>query len=188
MVLKMPDNDTSLRSTLEGCRRGDPNCQRKLYEHFYGYAMSICLRYAKNREEAVEVLNDAFFKVFSKIDKYDTGSPFKPWLRRVLIHTAIDYHRSHHKFPGHLELQAAADVADDEPALPVLSPDEDVLPLLRSLSPVYRMVFNLFVMEEYSHQEIAEVLGISVSTSRSNLVRAKENLRAMLTKESLKAV
>ncbi|MBK7938914.1 MAG: sigma-70 family RNA polymerase sigma factor [Lewinellaceae bacterium] len=181
----MFNREINLDHILEGCRQGNQNSQRKLYEHFYGYAMNICLRYSGKREEAVEILNDAFFKVMTGLDKYDSSYPFRAWLRRILINSAIDYYRKNWKQPVHLELTRAADVADDEMPMPTISPDEDVLPILRALSPAYRMVFNLYVLEGYKHQEIAVMLGISVSTSRSNFVRALENLRAlMLEKKS----
>ncbi|MCB0574941.1 MAG: sigma-70 family RNA polymerase sigma factor [Saprospiraceae bacterium] len=183
-AITMPRQELDLEKVLLGCRKGDRNSQRSLYEHFYGYAMSICLRYSGSRDEAVEVLNDAFLKVFAGLDKYDPTFPFRTWLRRILINAAIDYYRKHHKTLVFLELKAAEHLADEEAPLPVIDPDEDMLPILRELSPSYRLVFNLYVMEEYKHHEIAELLGISVSTSRSNLVRAIENLRALLMKKS----
>ncbi len=179
----MPEDNINLKLILEGCRRGSRNSQRKLYEHFYGYAMNICLRYSRKREEAVEILNDAFLKAFTRLDQYDTDYPFRGWLRRILIHSAIDYHRKHHKFSAQLELTALTDVSEEETPMPRISADEDMLPILQQLTPAYRVVFNLFVMEGYKHHEIAEMLGISVSTSRSNLLRAKEKLRAILEKE-----
>jgi RNA polymerase sigma-70 factor (ECF subfamily) len=174
----MPESELNL--LLQGCRRGNRNSQRKLYEHFYGYAMSICLRYSKNREEAAEILNDAFYKALTRLDQFDPAQPFKAWLRRILINSAIDYYRKNYKLPAHLELSAAADVADAEMPLPQIAPGEDLLPVLQQLSPAYRMVFNLFVMEGYKHAEIAEMLSISVGTSQSNLVRAVQKLRALM--------
>ena len=184
----MPKGELNLNLILEGCRRGNRNSQRKLYEHFYGYAMNICLRYGKNREEALEILNDGFLKALTNLDKYDPNYPFKGWLRRILVNTAIDYHRKNHKLPVILELNTSTDLLEDDAPLPKISPDEDMLPILQELSPEYRLVFNLFVMEDYKHHEIAELLGISVSTSRSNLARAKEKLRAILIKKSAKAL
>ncbi len=171
---------------MEGCRRGNRNSQRKLYEHFYGYGMNISLRYGKNREEALEILNDAFLKALTNLDKYDSDYPFKGWLRRILINSAIDYHRANHKHPPHLELVSTMDVSEDEIDMPKISPEEDMLPILRELSPAYRMVFNLFVMEGYKHHEIAAQLGISVSTSRSNFIRAKQKLRNIILKQRAK--
>ncbi len=165
---------------LEGCKKENRNCQRALYELYYGYGLSIGLRYAYNREEAVEILNDAFIKVFSKLHQYNIEQPFKPWFRRILIHSAIDYHRAQHKFPTTIDIDSVIYLLDDELPLPVLSSEEDALPLVQALPPQYRMVFNLYVMEEYNHKEIASMLGITESTSRANLARAKEKLRDML--------
>lgn len=166
---------------LEGCKKENRNCQRALYELYYGYGLSIGLRYAHNREEAVEILNDAFIKVFSKLHQYNIEQPFKPWFRRILIHSAIDYHRAQHKFPTPIDIDSVIYLLDEEQPLPVLSSEEDALPLVQALPPQYRMVFNLYVMEDYDHKEIAAMLGITESTSRANLARAKEKLRDMIT-------
>ena len=183
----MPENNINLKLLIEGCLRKNRNSQRKLYEHFYGYGMNVCLRYSKNRDEALEILNDSFLKVFSKLEQYDPSYPFKGWLRRILVNSAIDYHRVHHKNPAHLELNTVKHLADPANTYPVFSNDRDVLPLIQQLSPAYRMVFNLYVMEGYKHHEIAEKLGISVGTSKSNLKRAKDNLRTLLGAEDRKA-
>ena len=174
-------SDKDFLRILEGCKKENRNCQRALYEQYYGYGLSIALRYAYNREEAVEILNDAFIKVFSKLHQYDIEQPFKPWFRRILIHSAIDYHRAQHKFPTHIDIDSVIYLLDDELPLPVLSSTEDALPLVQALPPQYRMVFNLYVMEDYDHKEIAAMLSITESTSRANLARAKEKLRDMIT-------
>ncbi len=179
----MADKEIDQHLLLQGCRQGDRNSQRKLYEHFYGYAMSICLRYSRHREEAVEILNDAFLKAFTHLDKYDSSYPFRIWLRRILINSAIDYYRKNHHLPNHLELTEATDLSAEEMPMPRIGEEEDMLPILRKLSPAYRLVFNLFVMEGYAHQEIAELLGIDARTSRSNLLRAKENIRVLLVNQ-----
>ncbi len=184
----MPIEKINLQLILDGCRQGNRNSQRKLYEHFYGYAMKVCLRYAKNREEAVEILNDAFLKVFHKLDQFDQNNAFIPWLRRILINSAIDYHRAYHKYPANLVLDPSKQQDNCETPLPRLSEEEDILPILRELSPMYRTVFNLFVMEGYKHREIAEMLNISVSTSRSNFLRAKEKLRKIMQKKRSKMI
>ena len=179
----MADKETDLHLMLQGCHQGNRNSQRKLYEHFYGYAMSVCLRYSRHREEAVEILNDAFLKAFTHLDKYDPAHLFRPWLRRILINSAIDYYRRNQHIPIHIEMTAAHALISEEMPLPNISEEEDVLPILRELSPAYRLVFNLYVMEGYTHQEIAEMLGIDARTSRSNLLRAKENIRALLLRK-----
>lgn len=174
---------SDLGQVLAGCRAGDLNRQRQLYEYFYGYGMSISLRYAGNREAAAEILNDTFFKVFTGLDKYDDRQPFKPWFRRILINAAINHLRKEKKLPVFTDLSDLHDLADDLASLPEISPDEDMLPILAELSPAYRTVFNLYVMEEYSHREIGEMLGIGESTSRANLARAIAHLKKILTEK-----
>lgn len=171
----------NIQLLLDGCKRGNRDAQRRLYEHFFGYGMSICLRYSKSRDEALEIFNDALLKVFLRLDQFDPAFRFEGWLRSILIRTAIDYHRRQHRFPEPVGLENLPDLPDDDSQFSAfLSPDEDVLPILQKLSTAYRVVFNLYVMEDYKHHEIAEFLGISVSASRSNLARAKQQLLALL--------
>lgn len=181
----MQERPLNIKLILKGCQEGNPQAQQKLYKHFYGYALSTCLRFAKNREEAVEVMNDGFLKIFNNLDKYDDDFPFKTWIRRIFINSNIDYHRKYHKNPPSLLLETAETLPDDAVADFELSPEINVLPILQKLSPAYRMVFNLYVMEEYKHHEIAEKLGISVSTSKTNLARAKQKLRELLEKKTI---
>ena len=167
---------------LNGCRKDSRDSQRKLYQHFYGYSMSICLRYAKNREEAAEILNDGWMKIFTKIKQFDQDFPFKPWCRRILINSAIDYHRKIRHLPIFTDIDDVSETEYAEVSLPVISISDidDMLPILQLLPPAYRMVFNLAVFEEYKHHEIAETLGISIGTSKSNLSKAKSKLRNIL--------
>lgn len=165
---------------IDGCRKDRRDSQRNLYQHFYGYSMSICLRYAKNKEEASEILNDSWMKIFTKIRQYDSDYPFKPWCRRILINCAIDYHRKIRRLPFFTDIDSIAESEYAEISLPVISPDDDMLPILQLLPPAYRMVFNLAVFEEYKHHEIAEMLGISIGASKSNLSKAKGKLRNIL--------
>lgn len=143
--------------------------------------MSVCLRYAPTREGAVEVLNDGFLKVFTRLDQYDSAQPFKGWLRRILINAAIDHYRQevrhhNHEDVEHIEQTVASESAD---AFGQLA-HEDLMGLIQRLSPAYRLVFNLYVMDGFTHDEIAGQLGISVGASKSNLARARENLRVLL--------
>ncbi len=166
---------------LEGCRNGNRRSQELLYKQFYGYAMSICLRYTRTRDEAIEVLNDGFMKVFTKTEKYDPEKSFKGWVRRIMINTALDYYRQNLKHYFHEDVSVAENAPENETILSKLAHEELIL-LVQRLSPAYQMVFNLFVIDGYSHEEIAEQLTISVGTSKSNLARARENLRNMLKK------
>lgn len=157
---------------LDGCQVGNLNCQRQLYELYYSYAMSICLAYAPQRDEAAEILNDAFLKALKSIHKFDRKLPFKPWFRRIVINAAIDYFRKNKKVPLYVDMIHAISYTEEAIEFPEIKPEEDVLPMLALLSPGYRIVFSLYVLEEYTHKEIGQLLGISESASRSNLARA----------------
>lgn len=173
---------SNLPKLIRQCRRHDRRAQEVLYRHFYAYGLNICLHYSGGMEEAKDILSEGFFRVFERLDRYDSERSFKAWLRRVLINTAIDYHRKYPRGAAVLEL-----VSTDEPRAPAASFSklavDDLLALVQRLSPVYRLVFNLHVLEDLSHPEIAERLGISVGASKSNLSRAKQNLRAMIRRE-----
>ena len=176
----MVEQKINLKLLIENCRKGNRNSQRKLYEHFYGFGMKIALRYAANKDEALEILNDGFLKVFLKLNQYDSDLPFKPWFGKILVNASIDYHRSRQGYGRYVELSAVQELSTDQSAFPEITPHEDILPIVQQLPPAYRLVFNLFVMEGYKHREIAQMLDISISTSKSNLTRAKEKLRTLL--------
>ena len=163
---------------IKGCRKMKAKSQEMLYKHFYGYAMSISLRYSYSKDEALEILNDSFMKVFKNILKYNENLSFKSWLRRIIINTSIDYYRKNQKHRHTLNIEMAGneechlDIIDD------LSVN-DILKLLNELPNQYRIIFNLYEVEGYSHKEIAEMLEIPESTSRTNLARAKKKLRVL---------
>ena len=132
-----------------------------LYQEFYAYGMSICLRYADNRDEAAEILNDGFMKVFQNISRFDLTRPFKPWLRRIIVNTAINHYHQKNRALKAEELDRVNQSASEEKILSGISYDE-ILEMLRKLPPAYRTVFNLHVIEGYKHEEIAAMLGVSV--------------------------
>lgn len=173
----------NLQLLIENCRGGNRRCQRKLYEYYYGYSLKVVQRYAKNREEAVEILNDAFLKVFLALDKYNSQLPFRPWLHKILVNTAIDYLRSNKGFSTYIELSKIEEPKTIPQDFYPSEQSTDLLLIVQQLPPAYRAVFNLYVMEGYKHKEIAALLGISESTSKSNLTRAKEKLRRLLEKQ-----
>jgi RNA polymerase sigma-70 factor (ECF subfamily) len=163
----------------EDCIRGEAGSQKKLYYNFYGFAMGICLRYARDRDEAVEILNDGFYKVLTRLDKYDPSKPFLPWLSRIMTNTAIDHYRSELKHPigsDITELEIQSEEADIQSKLNY----DDLIRIVQTLPTGYRTVFNLFAIDGYTHEEIGEQLGISVGTSKSNLFKARQKLRSML--------
>lgn len=177
-------NSAALLDLLDGCLQGDRRSQELLYRQFYGYAMGLCLRYARGKEEAKEILNDGFFKVFTKIESFDRERSFKTWLGRVMINTALDQYRREARHQVYEDMSTAAHVAIDDHIVSQLSYQE-LIELVQQLPPAYRLVFNLAVLDGYTHEEIATKLDISVGASKSNLSRAREKLKVMLSKKSL---
>ncbi len=174
-------NDKKLLQLLSGCKKNNRTAQKALYKEYYGYAMSICIRYVTNRDEAVEVLNDAFMKVFLHIKKFDKKYPFKAWFRRILINESINSVKKRTGEFNEDSLETAHNVAQQEAVISSIG-HQEIVEMIQQLSPQYQTVFNLHVMEGYSHDEIAEMLGISPGTSKSNLSKAKEKLRKLLNK------
>jgi RNA polymerase sigma-70 factor (ECF subfamily) len=164
------------------CKKGDLKYLEKLYKHFYGYAMGVGLRYLSDREDALEVVNDAFIKVFGSISSFNTENQFKPWLRRIVVNTAIDRRRKNIKFLDHVDIDQAVYVGQSAAIIDQLGV-EDIKVLLDQLPHIQRMVFNLYEIDGYNHDEIGSMLGIPVSSSRVYLSRAKEKLRNALNKQ-----
>lgn len=143
--------------------------------------MSVALRYAGEKSEAEDIFNEAFFKVFSKLNQYDERYDFKKWFRRILINTAIDYQRKYKKMQLaslDVKYQGQVEGARNEGLTSLLY--EDILAEIQALTPGYRVVFNLYAIDGYKHQEIAEQLNISVGSSRSNYARARSILQEKL--------
>lgn len=144
--------------------------------------MGVCLRYSKSREEAVEIVNDGFIKIFNNLKKYQYGKSFKSWLRRVMINASIDHYRKNEKHYHSLDISHAQFQITSENAFDKLSAKE-IIEKVQKLPPSYRMVFNLYVIEGYKHEEIAAKLSISTGTSKSNLSIARNKLQKMLMDE-----
>lgn len=168
-----------IQELIAGCKKKDRKSQKGLYQEFYSYAMRMCIRYAKDKEEAIELVNDGFLRVFINIHRYDDSKPFKPWLSTIMINTSIDHYRKQIKRMEMEALNAKHEMEDRENILAHIH-YEDLIKLVQKLSVAYRAVFNLFAIDGYSHEEIAEMLSISVGTSKSNLFKAREQLKKML--------
>ncbi len=169
---------------ISGCIDGNRSCQKRLYELYYGRMMAVSMRYAKNYEEARDILNEGFMKVFTNIHKYKPSHSLESWIKRIVINTAIDHYRKNKKHQNQVDLDYASGEADHSnvSVISKLSAQE-ILKLVQKLSPAYRTVFSLYVMEGYNHREIAEKLGISEGTSKSNLAKARGKLRIMIEEE-----
>ncbi|OOQ57283.1 RNA polymerase sigma factor [Mucilaginibacter pedocola] len=173
--------DEELHQLIRGCVKQDRKCQKMLYKAFYGFSMGICLRYANNREEAAEVMNQGFLKVFTHIDRFDLDRPFKAWLGRIMMNVSIDYYRANLKMAYTDDLDKAEHLTDGQLVDRNLN-YEDLLRMVQQLPQAYRTVFNLFAVDGYSHEEIAEMLNISTGTSKSNLHKARQKLKLMVLK------
>lgn len=170
-------NNNSLHEIIKGCKNKDRSSQKALFVLMYDYGMSIAARYSNNNQDKEEIANDAFFKMLNKIETYKEEIPFKLWLRKIVINTGIDFIRKNKmKYTG---IDSASLVAAKNTASENLD-QEYLLAMLDRLSPQYRLVFVLHVIEGYTHDEIAQELGISRGTSKSNLFKARNKLKQFL--------
>jgi len=172
-------SDEELHKLIGGCIKQDRKCQKMLYKAFYGFSMGICLRYAGNRDEAAEVMNQGFFKVFTHIESYDISRPFKAWLGKIMMNVSIDFYRANLKMAYTDDLDQAEHVTDGEMVDSNLHYN-DLLAMVQRLPQAYRTVFNLFAIDGYSHEEIGAMLNINAGTSKSNLHKARQKLKQMI--------
>jgi len=156
-------------------------CRKELYKAFYGFSMGICLRYAGNRDEAAEVMNQGFFKVFTHIESYDRRLPFKDWLGKIMRNVSIDFYRAKLKIAYSEDIEKADYISEGAPVDQNLNYN-DLLAMVQLLPDACRIAFNLFAIDGYSHDEIASMLNISPGTSKSNLQQARLRLKQMIAK------
>jgi RNA polymerase sigma-70 factor (ECF subfamily) len=183
--------NSKITTLLSGCRKNDRSSQKELYYLLRGFALKICYRYTNRNEESEEIMNEGFVKLFRNIDQFDEARQpdvllaLKGWFKRILVNTSIDHYRKHHaSVNGHVLTHESEKIKDTgETGIDVLSYKE-IIEAIRLLSPAYRTVFNLFVIEGLSHEEIANKLSISVGASKSNLSKARDNLRKLLLNKS----
>jgi RNA polymerase sigma-70 factor, ECF subfamily len=175
-------NENDLSSIIAACLANNSEAQHRLIKLFLSYAKTIAIRYAANNEECEEIINDAFLKTFTHLHKFNNEQPFKVWLRTIVVNTAIDYYRKNKKHNEQITLEEIDVPVVDSDIISKLAAD-DILKLVRNLSPAYRMVFSLYVIEGYNHREIAEKLGIKEGTSKSNLQDARKKLQTMILEQ-----
>ncbi|PCJ82410.1 MAG: RNA polymerase subunit sigma-70 [Flavobacteriales bacterium] len=175
-----------LEKLIKGCVKGERKCQQKIYELYYGKMLGVCLRYAGNRDDAKDILQDGFIKVFANIKNYNWSGPFEGWVRRIIVNTAIDVFRKNRSSIIKVDSEIVDAIKED--SYEEIENDKfqnisfkDVLKEVQNLSPAYRAVFSLYIVDGYTHKEIAEELGISEGTSKSNLAKAKRNLKKALS-------
>lgn len=173
----------SLPQLIDQCKRRHPASQKELFDRFAGYAMAICQRYAANDWEAEEMVSDGFLKVFQNLDRYNPDLPFESWFKRVVINCAIDYFRKHQPKATFSSLEGVEEkeMAIDTEGSARFS-EEELLEMVQELSPAYRLVFSLSVIDGYSHEEISQQLNITESAVRANLTKAKAKLRERMSR------
>lgn len=187
MMLKQTTNE-ELMQLIADCRAEKRRAQHRLFKLFYGEVMSVCMRYAKDEDEAQDMLSEGFIRLFSNLDKFKEGS-FKAWLRRVVVNTAIDYQRKYKTLTQMSDIEDIPEYEihnyDENTALSKLSTDE-LLALIQQLPPTTRSVFNLYVFEGYPHSEIAQLLQMKEGTSHWHLNFARTQLKKMIHELSSK--
>lgn len=173
-------DQSELLEWVRACREGNARAQHKLFKHFYGTVMAICMRYAGNSDEADDMLNDGFLKVFSNLDKYEDTGSFEGWMKRVVRNAALDYRRKYDKKVDFVDIEEITDsqMADYHinDAVSRIS-SQEMVNLIQQLPPITRVVFNLFVFEGFSHAEIAQQLNISENTSAWHVNNARTRLK-----------
>jgi len=165
---------------INACVRNERWAQKKLYENHYSKMMGVCLRYSNSENDALDILHEGFIKVFKNISKYQIGTSLSAWMHRIMVNTAIDFYRKNTRRRTE-DLDQAYEVRSGDVDAVSQCTEQEILAAIRQLSPAYRTVFNLYVIEGYPHKEIAANLGITESTSRSNLVKARMKLQDILS-------
>ncbi|WP_306551239.1 RNA polymerase sigma factor [Daejeonella sp.] len=175
------DHSYTIDSLLEGCRRGDRKAQESLYKTLASRMMGICLRYAKDTFEAEDVLQMGFVKVFQKVSDFRGEGSFEGWVRRIMVNTAIESYRKNLRNLNIVDIDEVYDQPQNTFDMSGLEL-KDLLKLVQQLSNGYRLVFNMYVIEGYSHKEIAKQLGITEGASKSQLSRARAILKEKIIK------
>ncbi len=170
----------TLEEIVEKCKAGDKQAFTFLYNKYAPKMLGVCIRYAKSREEAEDMLQEGFIRLFQKIDSYRGSGSFEGWMRRVIVNSAINYYKTQIKYNNTLNVENNDFVFKEEQAAETDSesiPQKKLLEMIQQLPEGYKMIFNLYVLDGYTHKEISEILNISENTSKSQLLKAKRALR-----------
>ena len=179
-------NKENLNELINGCLQNNRKFQEQLFKLYYGKMLVVSMQYTKDRDTAQEIVQDSFIKIFEKLNLFDNKGSLEGWIRRIVVNTAIDRIRKSKKDPflvdndndymlgGTNPMEELEDLRLSE------EKSEIILEAIQQLSPAYRTVFNLYVIEDFTHKEIAEKLGISEGTSKSNLSKARVNIHKLI--------
>ncbi len=181
--------DKQLQQLIKGCLEGDRKAQQAVYKLLYGKMKVVCMRYTRDTDQALDILQEGFIKVFQNMERYSGAGSFEGWVRRIMVNLSIDRFRKQKNdfllLNGSMNIEDYEDVVEDETDVESVDYDftpEQILEAMQQLSPAYKTVFNLYVFENYTHQDIAEALSISIGTSKSNFAKAKRNMKKILLK------
>jgi RNA polymerase sigma factor (sigma-70 family) len=176
-----------LNKLVRACQENKPEAQRELYDMFKSKMFGICLRYAGNHDDAQDILQEGFLKVFEKIHQFGFKGAFEGWLRRIIVNTALEKYRLHYRQVPIHENMPEIEYEQEDDIVANIDMNE-LVKIIQDLSPRYRVVFNLYALEGYSHKEISEMLQITEGTSKSNLSRARTILQEKVSKYYFKSV
>jgi RNA polymerase sigma-70 factor (ECF subfamily) len=173
------------KKLVKACVKGNEKAQFVFYKRFYGKMMAVCQRYARDDDEAKDIFHEAMMKVYKNLEKYQFNGSLEGWIRRIMVNTAIDWYRKNKNTFGFTDDEQQIEdtnIAIDD----MVNSDfnvQDIMKAIQKLSPAYKAVFNLYVVEGYSHKEIADMLNINIGTSKSNLAKAKHKLQKLLANQ-----
>jgi len=170
---------------LSGCLQNDAGAQKELYTRYSPKMLSVCYRFAHNREDAEDMLQEGFIKVFSQVHTFQSKGAFEGWIRRIMVHTCINHLKKNKKFNESVDIIHATGVQVREESIPSIVQAKQIVECIRLLPLGYRTVLNLYAIEGYSHKEIAVMLDVEESTSRSQYTRAKQMLEDILIKKNI---
>jgi RNA polymerase sigma factor (sigma-70 family) len=173
------------QAILVGCINNDPSAQRELYNRYSPKMLSVCYRFSQTREDAEDMLQEGFIKIFSQIHTFQNKGAFEGWIRRIIVHTCINFLKKNKKFSDNVKLEYAGFLEVKEETMPSIMQARQVVECIRLLPMGYKTVLNLYALEGYSHKEISNMLDIEESTSRSQYTRAKSMLEMILVKKKI---
>jgi RNA polymerase sigma factor (sigma-70 family) len=174
-------NQTDEYALIKQCLSGENRAQKRLYDQYARIMFGVCLRYSNGYDDAKDILQDGFVKVFTKLTQFSFNGSFEGWMKRIFINTALEYYRINKNHMMHSDVEMATDNPHHDYTVEKIS-QKEILAIMNKMAPGYRSVLNLFIIEGYSHAEIGEMLNISEGTSKSQLSRA----RILLQQEILK--
>lgn len=166
---------------IQGCIKNKRKAQKQLFDSYASLLLGVCMRYARNRDEAEDILQDGLVKIFMRIKQFSGKGSFEGWMKRVMVNTALSFYRQNLKHYYHQDIEEVSETKFDDAGVEDSEfSEEEIMEIIKNLPDGFRIVFNLYAIEGYKHREIAEILGIDVNTSKSQYSRAKKIIQQRL--------